>query len=190
MLQQAMKTGRLRLAAGAVAWGAAEATLFFVVADVLISWAALKRGWRTAVLVAICCAAGAVAGGAVVHRWSGHAPEVAARWIEAVPAVPAGAVARAEVRMRDGWFFTALAGAFQGEPYKVWSAAAPAAGVPVETWAAASVPIRLPRFLLAAAAFSVLGAVLRGRLSPRVLSGLFAAGWAIFYLAFWLTAAG
>jgi hypothetical protein len=175
-----------RLGAAALLWGAAEATLFFIVPDVLIAWAALRRGVCAGALAALFATAGAAAGGAVVYAWSAQAPAAAARVIEAVPAVPANAVADAAAELRSGGFAAALSGAFRGKPYKVWSAAAPHAGWTLPSWLAAAAPIRLPRFLVVVAGFALLGAALRGRLCQRTIASLFAGGWALFYAAFWL----
>ena len=54
------------LAASAV-WGYAEATRFYIVPDVLIGWVAL-HGARPGVWTALAATAGAVLGGAAVHR--------------------------------------------------------------------------------------------------------------------------
>ena len=191
MLQRSLRTAPVGLGAAAFAWGAAEASLFFIVPDVLISWVALKHGWRAALLAVVACVTGAGLGGAAVHAWSAHCPVAAARAVEAVPAVAAGAVARAEAEMRRGWFRAALGGSFRGAPYKVWSAAAPAAGVGLGPWTAAAGPVRAPRFLIIGLLFSSLGVVLRPRLRPRFLLGLlFAGGWSAFYLGFWAMAPG
>lgn len=171
----------------AALWGAAEAVLFFIVPDVLIAWTALRRGVRAALVAALLATAGAAVGGAGVYAWSARDP-AAARVIEAVPAVPTGAVATATAELRQGGLAAALRGAFSGKPYKVWSAAAPHAGWTLPAWLTAAAPIRLPRFLLVAAGFACLAAALRSRLSTRMVAKLFAAGWAVFYAAFWLLA--
>ena len=52
--------------AGAFVWGAAEAFLFFIVPDVLIGYAALRRGARAGLIAAVLAALGASVGGAAM----------------------------------------------------------------------------------------------------------------------------
>ncbi|MCE3289658.1 MAG: hypothetical protein K0R83_1670, partial [Caulobacter sp.] len=47
-----------------MAWGVAEATLFFVVPDLLIGYLALTRGFRAGAWASLLAATGAVIGGA------------------------------------------------------------------------------------------------------------------------------
>lgn len=177
--------------AAAFLWGAAEAFLFFVIPDVLLSWVALRRGLRAALVCSLLAAAGATLGGAVMYAWSQRAPEAAARAVEAVPAVADGSVARGRAAMRaQGWFRTAAAGAFAGQPYKLYSVAAPQAGVRPAAWVAAGPAIRLPRFLLTSLGFAAVGALWRERLDRRVVLALFGTGWVLFYAVFWTLAPG
>lgn len=173
------------LAAGL--WGFAEATLFFVVPDVLLGWIALRQGIRRALLACLAAALGATVGGAALHAWSSRAPGAVERAVEMVPAVPAGAVDRAEADLRrPDWIAVATRGAVSNRPFKLFAAAAPRAGIGLPTFAAATPLIRLPRFLALALAFALLGLVLRERLSRPTLLMLYAGGWTVFYALFWL----
>jgi hypothetical protein len=171
----------------AFAWGFAEATLFFVVADVVLSWIALRRGLRTAAAAAMAAALGAMIGGQVLYAWSVRAPAQATQAVEAVPAVHAGAVARAETAMREGtWWAVALKASFSGgDPYKVYAAAAPRIGVSAAALAVVTPLIRLPRFLLIGLIFALLAPLIRRRLPERLILPVFVGGWSLFYLAFW-----
>ena len=81
-------------------------------------------------------------------------------------------------------------GPITSTPYKVYALLAPAEGVSPAALAAATIPVRLPRFLLTALAFALIGRVLEGRIDRRwVLSG-FTGGWLIFYAWFWASHPG
>lgn len=170
---------------GAIIWGAAEASLFFIVADVLIGWIALSRGLRPGLIAAALAALGATVGGAMLFVAAERAPATVARLIEAGPAVPRGAVAEAVPLMtRPDWPAILLKAAFTGRPYRVHAAAAPGR-VPAAALVAATPVVRLPRFLIVALAFGLIGARLRPRLTlPRLLA-LHVAGWAVFYAVYW-----
>ena len=78
-----------------------------------------------------------------------------------------------------------LRGPLTSTPYKVYAALAPEAQVSLPAMAAATIPVRLPRFVIAALGLAAAGVLLRGRLSARGLTALYAAAWAVFYAAFW-----
>src|SRR5437868_1692315 len=60
----------------ALAWGYAEATLFFLVPDVLLSWVAL-RDPRAAGVACFWALAGALLGGATMYAWGAADPGTA-----------------------------------------------------------------------------------------------------------------
>lgn len=163
----------------------AEGFLFFIVPDVIISLAALRRGFRVGVLASLAAALGAMVGGAAMWSWSARSPG-ALRAVAAVPEVsePMIDAARADMA-REGWLVASLKGPLTQTPYKVYAALAPQAGVSLPAFAAAALPVRLPRFLLVAAAFSALGALLRRRLGTKTVLAVFTAGWLLFYGWFW-----
>ncbi len=172
-------------------WGAAEASLFFVVPDVIISYVALRRGFRAGVIACLLAATGASLGGAAMFAWSAARPEAAMAAVGAVPAVSDDMIAEARNRMRkDGWFVAALKGPLTSTPYKVYAALAPAEGSGMPAFAAAAFPVRLPRFLLVAAAFAAIGAVAGGRVGRRTLLAAFTVGWVLFYGWFWISHPG
>jgi hypothetical protein len=60
----------------AAAWGLAEATLFFLVPDILITWVALTS-LRRALLSSLWVLAGALAGGCLMHLSGASRPDQA-----------------------------------------------------------------------------------------------------------------
>jgi hypothetical protein len=180
--------GSRRVAGPALAavWGFAEATLFFVVPDVLIAWLAVARGWRVAVLAAGAASLGAAAGGMLVHAAAVAAPEATRAAILAVPAISDAMVAAAEAKAADGWFAAALGASVTGVPYKIYAMLAPAAGWDALSLALATPVLRLPRFLAVALAFAAIGrAVRRNGALPRWAAPVFTAGWVLFYAVYW-----
>ena len=176
--------------AGAFLWGAAEAFLFFIVPDVLIGFAALRRGVRAGLIAAVLAALGASVGGAAMYLWSTRAPEQALAAVEAVPAVSPAMIQTAADEMADGWFVASLKGPLTNTPYKVYAALAPTQGAGLPAFAAAGLPVRLPRFLGVAVVMAIIGAALKGRVSDRIVIAVFTAGWVLFYGWFWLAHPG
>src|SRR5688500_17406319 len=69
------------------AWSAAEACLFFIVADVAISAMALRRGLKTASRAAIVAALASVVGVGVMFAWVSFDPAGATATIVALPGI-------------------------------------------------------------------------------------------------------
>jgi hypothetical protein len=69
----------------AFAWGLAEATLFFMVPDMIATLTALYSARRAYLQVAL-IVAGAVIGGALMFYWSSYSG-MARNWVEQVPRI-------------------------------------------------------------------------------------------------------
>ena len=172
-------------------WGVAEASLFFIVPDLLISYVAITRGFKAGAWASLLAATGAAIGGAVIFLWSVQQPAAAYRNVEAVPAVSEAMIADARADIAaNGWFLAAMKGPLTSTPYKVYALLAPGADAPLYAFAPAALPVRLPRFLFVALGFSLIGHLFRERIDRRILLAAFTAGWLLFYGWFWLTHPG
>jgi membrane protein YqaA with SNARE-associated domain len=167
--------------AAAALWGFAEATLFFVVPDVLLTalaLASLRRGLRAAGFAL----AGAVAGGIVVMLWARADPEGAARILLAVPGISEALVERARGLVAGGFLEGMTLGSLSGVPYKIFAVEAAGAGLGIGAFAAISVPARGLRFLAVVLLARGIARMLpRGWGLPARL-GLLAGFWATFYV--------
>lgn len=142
-------------------------------------------------LASLAAALGAMVGGAAMWLWSVNAPDAALKAVGAVPSVSDAMIGKARDDMaREGWILASLKGPLTSTPYKVYAALAPQAGASLPAFAAAALPVRLPRFLLVAAVFSLIGAIMRGRVGPKTTLAVFTTGWLLFYGWFWMTRPG
>ncbi len=154
-------------------WGVAEATLFFIVPDVLLSAIGLKRGARAGAVASACAALGAGAGGAAMFLWSAHDAAGARAVVLAVPAVSEAMAADAARAMAEhGWFAATLAGPLSFTPFKLYAILAPEAGASAAGFALASVAARLPRFLLVSSRRIVAARAVGGEAAVVALRGL------------------
>ncbi len=167
---------------GAFSWGFAEATLFFIVPDVLLTWRALDdlRGALRACLAALL---GALPGGALMWAW-GRADIESAQWlVELVPAVGADMMDEVRHAIAARGAAAVLLGPLVGEPYKVYAIQCGAGGVGLLPFLIVSVPARLARFLLLTfvAAFAA-------RFVPplRARRVVLATLWLVFYMIYFL----
>ncbi|WP_411289229.1 hypothetical protein [Phenylobacterium sp.] len=175
----------------ALVWGAAEGFLFFVVPDVLIGYVALKHGFKAGVVACLLAAIGAGLGGAAMYGWAARDPASALKAVAAVPAVSTSMIVHASVDMdREGWFAAALKGPVTSTAYKVYALLAPSKGASLPGFALGALPIRLPRFLLAAFAFAAIRKLAEGRISARWLMTGFTTWWVLFYVWFWVSHPG
>ena len=166
-------------------WGVAEATVFFIVPDVLLSYVGVKHGVKATVSASFIAALGAVVGGVIMYLWSTRDPASAREAVLAVPAIGEAMFARAADAMRDDWFFATVLGPLSSTPYKVFAVLAPhtdGAGLP--EFALASVAARLPRFLIVSIGVALIGRGLSRWLSPRQLLWVLAGAWLLFYAVF------
>ena len=170
----------------AAAWGLAEATLFFIVPDVLLTWLAAFRP-RVAWPAVAACLAGALSGGVVMYLAAADAPGR----MRAPARRRAGGEQRPRGGDRSGARGPTTAARCCGPgspavPYKILAVESGAQERGLVTFLGWSVPARLSRWvLIVLLARGVAGAV-RARVSQpdRVLWTLWAAGWGIVYLVY------
>lgn len=173
------RRGRGDLAAAGV-WGFAEATLFFLVPDVLLTWVAVGDLRRS--LVACCYAvAGAVAGGCVMYLWgAGDAPGALSA-VEKLPAVGPAMIDGVRRSLVEDGLTAVLSGPLTGTPYKVYAVQAGAVGLPRWTFLLVSVPARGLRFVVLTLVAAAVSAALGSRLALRSKRAVHASAWAAFY---------
>ena len=156
----------------ALGWGFAEATFFFLVPDVCLTFLAL-RSPATALKASLWALAGAVAGGCLMYLWGRWAPESARAFLTHVPAIKQRLVERvnSEVEMRGA--VAILLGPLKGTPYKIYAVEWGVLRRGLAEFLLVSIPARYPRFLLSV----LLTVALRGFISTTVL----AVFWVVLY---------
>lgn len=161
-------------------WGLAEATLFFVVPDVLLSLLALKDR-RRAWIASGYAVAGAVLGGALMYAWAIHDPAQVRSLLVSIPAITPEPIEQVRRQLGDWGYASLFAGAFSGVPYKLYASEAGAAALPFAGLLAMTIPARALRFMLVVA---VVNGITRRWLVEWTHAQRMAAlllGWALFY---------
>lgn len=167
----------------ALVWGFAEATLFFVVPDVLLTFMALENR-RRALVACGAAVAGAVAGGYLMYSLGRANADAANALLDAVPAISPSMIARVQSGLASSGPLALFLGPLTGTPYKIYAAQSGALGLGLPEFLLISVPARGLRFALL-----VLGTfwASTGRLSAWSLRKkrlVLALLWVVFYAAY------
>ena len=169
-------------------WALAEATLFFIVADVPIAALGIKAGWRKALLGAGVAAVFAGIGGTALCIWAGDNPARAYQWMLAVPAIDAALIDEVDASFEEFGMLAMVIGSFTGVPYKLYAFAAssyPHGFGSLALFFLASILARLPRFALVALIAGWVGPLLAERIGTRAVWAIFAGFWIAFYAWYW-----
>lgn len=169
----------------AFVWGLSEATIFFVVPDVILSFIALKYGLRPGFFAAGASVFGAIGGGIAIYFWGKSDITSARAFFELLPAIAPTTIARASQEIAAPSFgLTMLQGSLTGVPFKLYASEAGAAGISLLAFVLLTPFVRLPRFLVA-----VTGAAIARRFAPKAMQlhkfKILAIFWIVFYVAFW-----
>lgn len=178
-----MRPGSRLATPGAALWGLAEATVFFIVPDVLLSFIA-QISLKRALLAALAAVAGALAGGALLHAFASADPQAAQALLLRVPGISPELVGRVAGLIGQGLLSGMIAGSLSGAPYKIFAVEAATTGVPLWALLVASLPARLLRFALAALASWLVFARLLGHLALRTRRWMLAGAWLVFYAGY------
>lgn len=159
-------------------WSTAEAAIFFLVADIPISWIAVKSGARAGMVAAVVAALASVVGTLAVLMWASSDPSGATVTMAALPGIDGTMVSDAAARYGQG-LAAVLAGAFSGMPFKLFALEA----AKQADWAFLLFApfLRLPRFLGVALLSAWVGGLLANRLALRQRLTLLVALWLAFY---------
>jgi len=166
-------------------WGFAEATLFFIVPDFLLTLAAIKLGWRKALLLILYCLSGALFGGAVMYGLAVFDVESARSIVDHVPLIQSEMIQRVAAEMQGQWLWDMFVGALTGTPYKVYAIAAPGADVSLAMFLLGSVVVRPFRWILTLLLAAGISATLGKAGLGRFVLPLWAAMWIAFYIFYY-----
>ena len=170
--------------AAAALWGVAEATVFFIVPDVILTYAVVRFGFKAGVRLAVVAAASASLAGIGMWLWGRFDPATAQRVMLLVPAIGPDQLARTAHEMAGFWPLNLILGAVTGVPYKLYAVAAGAQGTSLFWFVPASFVARLLRFLFSVCLTAV-GVEILSRIGlKRSAYPVLTAGWVILYAVY------
>jgi len=166
-------------------WGLAEATFFFVIPDVFLSFVA-TLDWRSTWRHIVAALAGALLGGALLFHWAQADPTAAHAAVARVPFITPEMFAKANSGLDEMGLLAVLTGSVSGVPYKLYAVEAPRISTPL-AFLLATPPARVARFIMVWMIFGAAAGWLRRRyaLSTRNLAFIHAAVWIAVYVFYW-----
>jgi hypothetical protein len=159
-------------------WSAAEAALFFLVADIPISWISVKSGTKAGLLAAVVAAVASVVGAAAVLLWAGKDPAGAATAMALLPGIDRAMIANAAELYGHGPL-AMLAASFSGVPFKLFALEAAKTGS-IGFLLVASL-LRLPRFAAVAIFSGTISRLIERQITTARQLWLLIALWVAFY---------
>jgi membrane protein YqaA with SNARE-associated domain len=163
----------------ALLWGFAEATFFFIVPDVLLSWVAVDKP-RAALSACLWATLGALIGGTLMFAWGATALNRASAALDSVPAISQEMCDSVAEQIRTRGAAALFLGPLTGTPYKIYAVQAGGDQIGLLPFLLISVPARLGRFALITGV-----TVLICRAFPRmtlfIRRSIHAVVWTIFY---------
>jgi membrane protein YqaA with SNARE-associated domain len=175
--------------AGAAVWGVAEATLFFIVPDVLLTFVVVRSGLRQGLVLAVVAAAFASLAGLGMWFWARSDPATARHVMLLVPAIGPDLLARAQHEMAAGWPLHLVTGAMTGVPYKLYAVEAGAQGIDPLLFMPMSFVARLSRFVLTAVLMALGRWTLENVKRPEWAYAAWALAWFATYAFYFTTRA-
>jgi hypothetical protein len=171
-------------------WGFAEATLFFIVPDVLLTWIAARYGAGQAARASFAAGAGAILGGVSMYMWAARDPELARTVIGAIPAISASMASKVSIDVQNAGAWAIFAGGFTGVPYKIYAVESGAVGIGLAGFVLATLAARLIRFLASSLLVAGLARLMARRFAPATINWTLIIGWIGFYVGYFALMAG
>jgi len=169
----------------AFAWGLAEATLFFIIPDVIVGAVSLFQPRRAAAAVGAAIG-GAMVGGVVLVLVAQSLGPSLIEVIEDVPGIPREMVTAAQVDLDAHGGAALLLAPLSGTPYKIYAAEWGVRGWGLPALLAWTIPARALRLVPVAVLAAGVGLVLRRNLvrRPWLWLGLYGLIWTGVYVLY------
>lgn len=167
----------------AFVWGVLEATVFFIVPDVMVTFAGL-RGYKVGLYAALFALFGALLGGSVMYFLGVYRFDWVTELVVSVPAIRPEMLVDVRASLEVDGLLAMVLGPTKGIPYKIYAVYASHVEIGFLAFFLASIPARFVRFFATAMLAAFMSKTVFTRLAFRwkVLVWLFA--WCCVYLVY------
>jgi len=167
----------------AAVWGIAEASFFFIVPDVFLSYIALQS-YKKALIASVYALVGAICGGLIIYWWAYHNESGTIVFLDLIPGISPELIAQGKVLFQQDMFYGMLQGSVTGIPYKIFSAQAGIERVSIISFILASIPARFIRFAIVPLATSYISRTLLKSKSYLAKTRILCGFWIVFYIGY------
>ena len=164
----------------AALWGLAEATLFFIVPDVFLSWIAL-RSFKRAMWACLWALLGALIGGAFIWYMGLVNADALRAVFTSIPAINEGMMNNVRDQLQNSGLVALFIGPLVGTPYKLYALEAAQLGYGLFIFLLISIPARLMRFIIVTIVSAAASRALNRLVSIRTLQVMLVCVWVAFY---------
>ena len=168
-------------------WGMAEASIFFIVPDVALSFIAMRYGFKAAFKGLLWVLVGALIGGIGMYWLGRFFPDKIYRFLDWIPGISPELIGIVEAQISRHQSLALYIGPFKGIPYKIYTARWGMLGENVAVMVLVSIFARGLRFFSTAAlayyAGIFLKRVFKSKSAPMVALILF---WVFFYIFYFI----
>jgi len=169
----------------AFVWGFAEATLFFIIPDVFLSFVAILD-WRRTASHVFAALIGALLGGSLMFSWSTSDHQRARNAVLNVPFVRQRMLSKVDEGLRTQGMTAALLGSVSGVPYKLYAVEGPQFTT-IGSFLLWTPLVRAFRFVIVWMGFGLVSVWLRSRLNWKNYRSFWIHSviWVISYVLYW-----
>lgn len=166
-------------------WGFSEATLFFIIPDVLLSFYAIQtKSIRKVSIANLVCVFGAMVGGTLMYMLSQSDVDTLSILLN-IPAIHSHMVEHAENQLSSNVFTALITGPLFGVPYKIFATVAHEY-TNLFTFLVVSIPARLARFAAISALSYILSHIVFKQLELKKKYLIWFSVWIIGYSAYFI----
>ncbi len=167
----------------ALFWGFAEATLFFVVPDVWLSFAGREK-LATGIRACVFALGGALLGGGFMYAWGHLHPESAIQALDNIPGISQPLITQVGNELGNQGVVALLHAPTKGVPFKIYAVQAARSGLPATLFFLIAIPTRLIRFWATTLFTHYALHLLLGTKTAQTRAFVLGLGWIVFYLAY------
>lgn len=169
-------------------WGAAEATVFFIVPDVCLSIVGRNK-LRIGLIACFYSLVGALIGGLIMFYWGSTDHTTANQVLDKIPAINPEMIKNVNSQLTEQGLVAVLFGPLSGTPYKIYAVQAAGQGVSLWMFILISIPARLIRFMLVTILFHYALKAVNRVIDKKYNLNILIISWIVFYL-FYFTVMG
>ncbi|NVJ61563.1 MAG: hypothetical protein HWE27_14300 [Gammaproteobacteria bacterium] len=161
-------------------WGFLEATIFFIVPDVLLTYLGSRKD-RPLLMPILMATLGAFIGGLLMYCFGHSNYGLSSELITRIPAIDSAMTEQVRILLNEHGLWALFIGPLQGIPFKIFAIEATLTSINPALFLLISIPARMMRFVLLAYLARLLVTTVFKSVKQRTLTLIWLCGWVGFY---------